>query len=341
MLRALAVLAALAGPAAAETDARVLDWDELVGWDEDDPAAALDAFRETCPDMPRGDWGPLCALAFDIEDGEARGYFEALFRPVVIGEGTPALVTGYFEPEIDGALAPGGRYRHPIHRRPEDLPRGEPSLTRAEIAAGALDGRGLEIAWLDDPVEAFFLQIQGSGRIRLPDGSVIRVGYGGNNGHARRSVGAEMVRRGLVEPGRASAAVIRSWVRLNPGEGRALLDHDPSYVFFREVGEVPAEAGPLGAMNRSLAAGRTVAVDPAHVPLGAPVWVETDGAEPVRRLAVAQDTGSAIKGPQRADLFFGTGREAGRLAGRMRGEGRIAVILPNRMAWARAPAGLP
>ena len=340
MLRALALLAALAGPAAAETTARVLEWSELDGWEDADPAGALPAFRETCPDMDRADWGPLCALAFDIPDGAARGYFEALFRPVLIEDGAAPLFTGYFEPEVDGALARGGRYQHPIYRRPDDLPRGGPSLTRAEIAAGALAGQGHEIAWLDDPVEAFFLQLQGSGRVRLPDGGVIRVGFGGDNGHARRSIGAEMVRRGLVESGRASAAVIRSWVRLNPEEGQALLNHDPSYAFFREVGEVPPEAGPLGAMNRSIAAGRTVAVDPSIVPLGAPVWIETDGAEPLRRLMVAQDTGSAIRGAQRADVFMGTGREAGRLAGRMRDGGRMTVILPNRMAWALAPADL-
>ena len=339
MLRAALIAALLAAaPAAAETRARVLEWSELEGWAEDDPAEALAAFRETCPDMPREGWGPLCALAFDVSDAAARRYFEALFRPVLIEDGARPLFTGYFEPEVDGALAPGGRYATPIYRRPEDLPRGGPSLTRAEIAAGALEGRGLEVAWLDDPVEAFFLQLQGSGRIRLPDGGVIRVGFGGDNGHARRSVGREMERRGLIEEGRASAAAIRSWVRLNPEEGQAVLNHDPSYAFFREVGEVPAEAGPLGAMNRSITAGRTVAVDPAHVPLGAPVWIETDAAEPLRRLMVAQDTGSAIKGAQRADVFVGTGREAGRRAGRMRGGGRMMVVLPIRMAWARAPA---
>ena len=340
MLRALLTLMVLAAPAGASTDVRVMDWSELNGWPEDDADAALAVFRETCPDMPRDDWGALCALAFDVEDGGARGYFEALFRPVLIEDGRDGLFTGYFEPEIDGALAPGGRYLHPIYRRPPDLPLGGPSLTRQQIADGALDGRGLEIAWLDDPVEAFFLQIQGSGRIRLPDGGVIRVGYGGNNGHAYRSVGQEMVRRDLVEPGQATAEVIRSWVRLNPEDGAALLNHNPSFTFFREVGEVPAEAGPLGAMNRSITALRTVAVDPAIVPLGAPVWIETEGEVPRRRLMVAQDTGSAIRGAQRADIFVGTGREAGREAGRIRDGGRMMVVLPNRMAWAMAPAGL-
>ncbi len=340
MLRAAALVLLLAAPAAAQVERRVLDWSELDGWAGSDPAGALPAFRETCPDLTARDWASLCALAFDIEDAEARGYFQALFRPVLITDVAAPLFTGYFEPEIDGALAPGGRYLHPIYRRPEDLPRGGPSLTRAEIEAGALAGQGHEIAWLDDPVEAFFLQIQGSGRIRLPDGGVIRVGYGGNNGHPYRSVGQEMVRRGLVEPGRASAEVIRSWVRLNPEEGAELLRHNPSFVFFREVGEVPAEAGPLGAMNRSITAGRTVAVDPALVPLGALVWLETDGAEPLRRLMVAQDTGSRVKGAQRADIFFGTGREAGRAAGSVRDGGRMLVILPTRMAWAMAPAGL-
>lgn len=342
MLRVLVLTWALvqAGAATAEVERRVLEWSELDGWAEGEHAPALAVFRETCPDMRGPDWGSLCALALDVPDAAARGYFEALFRPVLITDGAAPLFTGYFEPEIDGALEPGGRYLTPIYRRPDDLPRGGPSLTRAEIEEGALADRGLEIAWLDDPVEAFFLQIQGSGRIRLADGSVIRVGYGGNNGHPYRSVGREMIRRELVEPGRASAEVIRSWVRLNPEEGPALLRHNPSFVFFRVVDEVPPKAGPLGAMNRSITAGRTVAVDPGHVPLGAPVWLEKDGAEPMRRLMIAQDTGSAIKGAQRADVFFGTGRAAGRAAGRVRDPGRMLVILPIRMAWALAPDGL-
>jgi membrane-bound lytic murein transglycosylase A len=200
-----------------------------------------------------------------------------------------------------------------------------------------MEGRGLEIAWVDDPVELFFLQIQGSGRVRFPDGRVVRVGYGGFNGHAYRSIGKEMVRRGIYEAHQVSAQVIRNWVKRNPGDGEELLYHNDSYVFFREVSEVPADQGPLGAMNRSITALRSIAVDPAFTPLGAPVWIEKEGAAPMRRLMVAQDTGSAIKGAQRADIFYGTGAKAGAAAGAVKDPGRLLVLLPIQRAYALLP----
>ena len=200
-------------------------------------------------------------------------------------------------------------------------------------------GRGLEIAWVDDAVELFFLQVQGSGRIKLPGGRTIRVGYGGFNGHPYRSIGQELVRRGTYEPHQVSAQVIKNWVNRNPEAGRELLYHNPSYVFFREVSEVPSDMGPLGAMNRSSTTMRSIAGDPAFVPLGAPVWVEKDGKDPLRRLMIAQDTGSAIKGAQRADLFFGTGDRAGRQAGRLRDPGRMLVLMPIQRAYALLPEG--
>jgi membrane-bound lytic murein transglycosylase A len=256
------------------------------------------------------------------------------FRPVQIGV-PPALLTGYYEPEIAGALRPDDTHRFPIYRRPPGLPSGARWASRAEIENdGLLAGRGLEIAWLADPVERFFLQIQGSGRIRLPDGGIVRVGYGGKNGHDYRSVGQELVRRGLFEAHEVSADAIAGWVRANPAAGRRLLQHNPSYVFFRRLDDHPAGKGPLGAMNRPLTPGRSIAVDPDHVPLGAPVWLEKGGATPLRRLMVAQDTGSAIQGAQRADIFYGTGAEAGRAAGRVRDAGRLVVLLPVQLAHA-------
>jgi membrane-bound lytic murein transglycosylase A len=283
--------------------------------------------------MKDPDWQSLCALAQTGPD--ARTFFELFFRPVMISDGNPALFTGYFEPELRGALQPGGRYRYPLYRMPPEARDVSPWLSRREILTGdAMSGRGLEIAWVDDPVELFFLQIQGSGRIRLPDGAVIRVGYGGANGHPYRSIGTELVRLGVYEAHQVSAEVIKNWVRRNPEAGEALLNHNPSYVFFRRVDQVPPERGPLGAMNRSVTAGRTIAVDPVHVPLGAPVWIEKEGHGPIRRLMVAQDTGSAIKGPQRADIFFGTGADAGRAAGRLRDPGRMVVLMPIQRAYA-------
>lgn len=333
-LRGIGLTVCLALPAAAQdANHEVLRFAQLRGWETDDHAAALEVFLNTCPDLKDIDWRALCGLAQQRPD--ARAFFELFFRPVVISDGRPALFTGYFEPELQGALWPDGRFRYPVYRQPPEAQLANPWLTRREIETGdVMQGRGLEIAWVDDPVELFFLQIQGSGRIRLQNRQVIRVGYAGANGHPYRSIGVELVRRGIYEAHQVSAEVIKNWVRRNPEEGRELLFHNPSFVFFRRIDDVPAALGPLGAMNRSVTEGRTIAVDPAYVPLGAPVWVETDGEDPIRRLMVAQDTGSAIKGPQRADIYFGTGDAAGRVAGRLRDPGRLVVLLPIQRAYA-------
>lgn len=330
---------ALAGSMSAaetETSYEILDFADLDGWAEDDHAAALSVFLETCSDLREPDWVSLCAVARETSD--ARDFFELFFRPVLIRDGGEGLFTGYFEPELDGALSPGPRYRFPVYRMPPEAQGESPWLSRREIlSSGVMSGRDLEIAWVDDPVELFFLQVQGSGRIRLPSGRHIRIGYGGANGHPYRSIGQELVRRGTFSVHQVSAQRIKSWVRSNPFDGQELLYHNPSFVFFREVNEVPAEKGPLGAMNRSITAMRSIAVDPAFTPLGAPVWIEKDGASPLRRLMIAQDTGSAIKGAQRADIFFGTGDQAGQRAGRLKDSGRLVVFLPIQRAYALLP----
>lgn len=314
----------------------VMSFDQLDGWENDDHAAALETFLNTCRDMDEIDWSAVCRFA--QTDPDPRQFFELFFRPVLIEDGQDALFTGYFEPELDGDLYRSDRFRYPVYRMPDEALAQNPWLTRREILDGeVLSGRGLEIAWVDDPVELFFLQIQGSGRIRLPDGRYIRVGYRGANGHPYKSVGVELVRRGVYQPHQVSAQVIKNWVRRNPIDGQELLYHNPSYVFFREVSEVPADKGPLGAMNRSVTAMRSIAVDPSHVKLGAPVWIEKDGENPLRRLMIAQDTGSAIKGAQRADVFFGTGDRAGLEAGKLRDPGRMMVLMPIQRAYALLP----
>lgn len=336
LFAALTCWLALVSPALAEeTPYKLLEFSDLEGWAFDDHDKALEAFLITCGDMREPDWAALCALAREKPD--AKAFFELFFRPVMIGDDTNALFTGYFEPELDGSLRPSARYRYPLYREPQVAKVSNPWLTRREIETGDyMRGKGLEIAWVDDPVELFFLQIQGSGRVRLPDGSLIRVGYGGSNGHEYRSIGIELVRRGIYSVHQVSAQVIRNWVNRNPTEGRELLFHNPSYVFFRRVDHVPAESGPLGAMNRSITPKRTIAVDPAFYRLGAPVWVQKGGEQPFNRLMVAQDTGSAIKGAQRADVFVGTGDAAGRAAGRMKDPGRMVVLLPIQRAFAQA-----
>ena len=321
------------GAAAGLRRVAALGFADLGAWAEDDHGAALRTFQATCGDMEGEDWSRLAALAREVGSEGARAFFEAQFRPVLIEDGAPALFTGYFEPEVDGALAPSGRFRVPLYRLPPEAPPGRPWLSRAEIEDGALAGRGLELAWVEDPVEAFFLQVQGSGRVRLPDGRVLRLGYAGKNGHSYSSVGRMLVEAGAVRPGEATADALRDWLRRNPEKGRAAMRRNASFVFFREL-DLPPEQGPLGAMGRPVTPLRSLAVDPVHVPLGALVWIETEGAERLRRLMVAQDVGGAIKGAQRADIFLGTGEAAGLRAGRIRDGGRMLVLLPVREALA-------
>lgn len=337
----LIVLAAgmtMSAPAHSETTHTLLGWDDLQDWTADNHDQALDVFVKTCPDLAEDEWVKVCAIAHDARD--ARAFFESLFLPVLIEDQREALFTGYFEPELRGSLTPTEAFRFPIYRKPPEIEAGTKWYTREEIEKNEiLAGRGLEIAWVDNPVDAFFLQIQGSGRISLVDGGKLRVGYGGRNGHEYRSVGQELIRRGIFQPHQVSARVIRNWVGRNPDDGQELLHHNPAFIFFREVSEVPAADGPLGAMNRSVTALRSIAVDPSVVPLGAPVWVEKDGKAPLRRLMVAQDTGSAIKGAQRADIFYGTGTDAGLMAGSVRDPGRMVVLLPIKTAYQLASGG--
>jgi membrane-bound lytic murein transglycosylase A len=336
-LAAAVILTAMSLPAQAKTT--LFDWADLNGWADDDHAAALVVFQETCRDLKEGDWPVICKLAETTTD--ARRFFETFFRPVMMTDEEEPLFTGYYEPELLGSREQTDEFSVPLYRLPEDLPENGPWLSRGELKeSGVLEDRGLELVWLKNEVDKFFLQIQGSGRIRLQDGGLMRVGYGGKNGHPYRSIGKELIRRGELAEHQVSAQAIRNWVQDNPAEGADLLNHNPSYVFFREVSQVDPSKGPLGAMNRSITAGRSIAVDPEVVPLGAPVWLEKAGAAPIRRLMVAQDTGAAINGAQRADIFYGSGSEAGRQAGRIRDGGRMIVLLPIAEAMAHVEANL-
>lgn len=334
-LRRLALfLALMAAPMAR---AQVVDFEQLAGWREDGQAAALAAFLVTCDQLQAPEWGPLCALAADVpqDDASARAFFEIFFKPVIVGT-PPALFTGYYEPELNGSPVRTARYAWPIYRRPPELQDGAVWHSRSVIESGILQGRGLEIAWIDDPVEVFFLHIQGSGRVRMTDGRVIRVGYAGKNGHPYRSVGQELVRRGLMSVHEVSAGAIRAWVRRNPGLGEDLLNANPSYVFFRKLADLSADKGPIGAMGRSITPLRSLAVDPVFTPLGAPVWIEKEGRVPMNRLMVAQDTGGAIKGAQRADIFYGFGDAAGDAAGEVKDGGRMVILMPIDRAYVLA-----
>lgn len=255
----------------------------------------------------------------------AKTFFTEAFHPHSPGQGTSSLITGYYEPEIEARLTRDAVFAYPIYRLPPD-----PHHDHAAIMAGALAGRGLEVAYLADRVERFFLQVQGSGQLRLPDGKMIRVGYAGQNGYSYRSLGRAMVERSLIPESDISADAMREWFRAHPGRIDEILSLNPSWVYFRELQGLDPEEGPIGTAGVPLAAMISLAVDPDHIPLGAPVLLETEvGGTLFRRLMVAQDTGGAIKGAQRADLFFGTGVEAGHLAGRQKAPGRLTVLLPG------------
>ena len=306
-------------------------------------------------------WKPLCAEARKIaqnDDGAARGFFEARFAPFEVrGDDKPeGLFTGYYEPELKAALKKDARFRVPLHGRPSDLVtvdlgqfrdawKGEriagrvdqdrlvPYEARAEIAAGALDGRAPVLAWVDDPVDAFFLQIQGSGRLALADGSMRRIGYEVANGRPYVAVGKVLLDDGALEKGKVSMQTIRAWLAQHPAKAPGVMNKNPSYVFFRWQDGLNASDGPIGAQGIPLTAGRSLAVDRKLMPFGAPLWLETSSLEApdgkLRRLMIAQDTGGAIVGPVRGDIFFGTGDKAGEHAGVMNAPGRYYVLLPK------------
>ncbi len=278
-------------------DAGRLCFGGLAGWDGDDLDAALAAFRRN----------PAQA------EGDGRRFFEMNFRP---GPAIDGQFTGYFEPEIEARLTRSADFPVPIHA----FPAGCLSVCRSEIGP-QLEGH--EIAWVRDAVDRFFLQVQGSGRLLLPGGARLRIGYAGTNGHPYRSIGRLLVERGIFGPD-ITADLLRAWLRQDTGRGLALMDENPSYVMFRTL-DLPDESGPPGTLC-PVTAGRSLAVDPAHLPLGTPVWIEVDG---LARLCIAQDTGSAIKGPGRADLFFGTGSAAGTEAGRLNHPGRFIPLVPR------------
>ncbi|MEM7710379.1 MAG: MltA domain-containing protein [Pseudomonadota bacterium] len=275
----------------------------LPGWAADDLAAALEAFRR----MPHG---PLADEAARSVDPSA--FFDAVFRPA---DPISGHVTGYYEPEIPGALARSDAFPVPLHSEPS----GGCTRPRAEIDTHL---EGEEIVWLRDEVDRFFAQVQGSARIRLTDGSVLRVGYAATNGHPYVSIGKRLIESGVFGPD-ITAGRLAAWLRADSERGRAVMRENPSYVFFRRLETDPA-FGPTTTLGCSATAGRTLAVDVGHIPLGTPVWVEVDGSA---RLCIAQDTGSAIRGAGRADLFFGTGESAGRAAGRLNHPGRLTPFL--------------
>ncbi len=342
-------------PKPAPEAAFYLEWsfDALPGWQGADLQQSLQAFLAGCP-RP-GALARACEQARATAPEAAREFFESQFSAYALINpegGDRGLVTGYYEPVIEGSRSPTEAHRFPIFGVPEDLVvvdlaslypelrgmrlRGRvegrrlvPYPSRGEIEAKGAGFGAPVIAWTADPVELFFLQIQGSGQVELPGGERIRVGYADQNGHPYRSLGRYLVDRGELVLEQASMDGIKAWAAAHPQKLQAALNANPSYVFFREL---PPTDGPIGALGIALTPQYSLAVDRRFVPLGAPVFLATTyplSEEPLERLMVAQDTGGAIRGAVRADFYWGTGPEAGVLAGRMRQQGRMWLLWPR------------
>jgi len=335
-------------------------------------AAAPDE-RALGPEGPAGpvagtvaDWRAACDTLNSLapgDDAALRSTLERHFTPFAVGNNrqTDGVFTGYYEAELRGALAPDGRFGWPLYAKPPDLVTADlgsfradldgirlvgrvadgrvvPYLDRATIEDGALAGQGLELIWIDDPVDAFFLHVQGSGRVILPDGEVVRVGFAATNGLPFTAIGQVLLDEGKVRPGEASVQHIHEWLRANPAEAHEIMRRNRRFTFFRVIeGE-----GPIGGQGVPLTPRRSLAVDPAFIPLGAPLWLDTTypgSGQPLRRLMVAQDIGGAIKGPVRGDFFWGYGEEALHYAGRMKQSGRYYLLLPNIVAERYMPTG--
>jgi len=353
---------------------RRAEFAELPGWDDDDLGAALPAWRRSCaaglggaPAVralagPPAAWSTFCGRLAALATGDS-----AALRALVTHDLEPfeitnrgradGLLTAYYEPELHGSRHRDRRFRFPLYLAPRDVQvvdlgefksdlagrrisgivrggRFRPFWDRREIEGGALGGRKLEFLWVDDPVALFFLHIQGSGRVVLPDGSTVRVGYAGQNGHDYTAIGRVLVERGEIAREAVSLQSIRDWLRAHPDRAAEVMNQNRSYVFFRVL---PGEA-PVGAQGVELTAGRSLAVDDEMLPYGVPLWIESSwpavpplgrAETPLRRLVVAQDTGGAITGPVRGDLFLGPGPEAEETAGRMKQELRLWILLPR------------
>ena len=337
------------------------DFNELPGWHQDDHAAAFQSFQRSCtgwrtqPDERAlggifelgrvGDWKKLCGIG--VANGQEKQFFERWFRPYAVASSGSfdGLFTGYFVPQLRGSLRPGPRFRVPVYGLPNDLVKRNgqsgrlvngqllPYYQRADIVAGALAGKGLELLWVDSDIDAFFMEIQGSGQVLMDDGSIRHLSFAGKNGHGYYAIGKTLVDRGEITRENLSMQTIRDWIIRHPQEGRDLMLLNPSYVFFK-FGDARTIDGPIGSMNVPLTAGYSLAVDKHYLPLGVPLWLDAEhpaSQRRLQRLVMAQDTGGAIKGVIRGDVFWGTGEQAGDLAGGMKSRGRYFLLVPRHI----------
>lgn len=341
---------------------RATTFESLPGWAADNQREAWPAFVASCAALiKKPDWVEPCAVAKDVNGSDLRAvrlFFQSFFVPYQVfnADGTEqGTVTGYYEPLLRGARKRGGPYQTPLHRVPDDILTIDLSSVYPELKGMRLRGRlvgnkvlpypsraemarannlaNKEILWVDDPIGAFFLQVQGSGRVQLTDTrETVRIAYADQNGQPYKSIGRYLVDKGELTLEQASAQSIKAWYAANPARQQELLNANPSYVFFKEEKITDPTVGPKGALGVPLTPQRSIAVDPQFVPLGAPVYLATSQPNSdvaLQRLMMAQDTGGAIKGAVRADYFWGFGSEAGEKAGRMKQRGAMWVLLPK------------
>lgn len=342
LLLAAACLVCLSGGSFAG-EAAVHPLKDLPGWSTDSLTDWRAAWERSCALKPwlkadRGytkqrisAWEEACKEALPADEAALRQWLESRFEAVPIPD--KALITGYYTPRIEARRSRMPPFTTPLYRSPPDMAgiiaKQGRYWSRAEIEQGALAGKGLEIAWAD-PIDAFFLHIQGSGLLHFPGEPAFRIAYAGNNGHAYRAIGGDLVASGAIAKGGVSMQSIRAWLQAHPDEAPAVMQRNPRYIFFA----LSRKKGPFGASGAVLTAERSVAIDPAYQPYGLPVWLDVEpspggSGERLQRLAVTQDTGKAIRGPARADYFWGSGDEAGQMAGRMKAKGRIYLLLPR------------
>lgn len=322
------------------------DFSTIDGWENDNHQAALQSFLKSCDKfsgLPQdkmlhktgiggtyGDWKGVCEKARDVKSQwAAKRFFETSFIPYKVSNGgnDKGKFTGYFEIGLEGSRTKHGAYQYPIYRKPSDLKDGEKYYTRRQIDAGKLAGKGLEILWVNDPVQLFFLHVQGSGRIKMDDGSVVQVGYNGRNGYPYSSVGRYMLDKGYLKANEGSAQSMKKWLRTHPDKAGEVMAVNESYIFFREQ----SGDGPIGGQGVALTPMRSLAVDKEYIPYGAPVWLDVNlsgSGKKLQSLMVSQDTGSAIVGPVRGDIFFGYGQDAEEMAGYQNNKGSYFVLLP-------------
>jgi membrane-bound lytic murein transglycosylase A len=328
-----------------------ISFNEIPGWADEKHAEALATFRRSCPKLVAGpdtklvtdggektitpaEWNRICDAGAAVKAGDnraARAFFEENFRPLVVQ--APGKFTGYFEPEMRGSKAPSRLFTVPVYRRPPDLT-DKPYYTRAEIEQGVLKGKGLEIAYVQDPVGLFEVQVQGSGKIQLAEGGIMTLGFDGSNNRPYTAIGNVLIEMGVMKKDDANWPAIRDWLKRNPQQARDVMRRNERYIFFKDTKSQTA----AGAEGVPLTAQRSMAVDTGFTPFGTPIWIDTarpvtrkpGATEPYRRLMIAQDAGAAIVGPARGDVFFGNGVQAADWAGRMVGGGRAIVLVPNK-----------